>query len=118
MSKFSKYVIEGEVGFHFHCPGCNMTHGIVTDRIKPGPKWNFSGGLDNPTVSPSILVRYWKTPIPPPKDENGKYLLDENGKIVGSKKMVCHSFVREGKIQFLNDCTHELAGETVELGEF
>ena len=28
---------------------------------------------------------------------------------------VCHSFVTDGKIQFLGDCTHELAGQTVEL---
>lgn len=28
---------------------------------------------------------------------------------------ICHSFVRNGKIEFLSDCTHELAGKTVEL---
>jgi hypothetical protein len=27
----------------------------------------------------------------------------------------CHSFVREGKIEFLNDCTHEHAGQTLDL---
>jgi hypothetical protein len=27
----------------------------------------------------------------------------------------CHIFVRDGKIQFLNDCTHELAGKTVPM---
>jgi hypothetical protein len=27
----------------------------------------------------------------------------------------CHSFVTNGKIQFLADCTHKLAGQTVEL---
>jgi hypothetical protein len=30
---------------------------------------------------------------------------------------VCHSFVTDGKIQFLGDCTHALAGQTVELPE-
>ena len=28
---------------------------------------------------------------------------------------VCHSFVTDGRIQFLGDCTHDLAGHTVEL---
>jgi hypothetical protein len=28
---------------------------------------------------------------------------------------VCHSFVTDGKIQFLSDCTHSLANTTVEI---
>ena len=31
---------------------------------------------------------------------------------------VCHSFVTDGRIQFLGDCTHSLAGQTVDLPEF
>jgi len=30
---------------------------------------------------------------------------------------ICHSFIRDGKIQFLGDCTHALAGQTVDLPE-
>lgn len=30
---------------------------------------------------------------------------------------VCHSFVTDGRIQFLSDCTHSLAGQTVDLPE-
>ena len=33
------------------------------------------------------------------------------------KCTICHSFVTDGKIQFLSDCTHGLAGQTVELSE-
>jgi hypothetical protein len=29
--------------------------------------------------------------------------------------MVCHVFVENGKIRFLDDCTHELAGKTVDI---
>lgn len=29
--------------------------------------------------------------------------------------MQCHSFVRDGKIEFLSDCHHELRGQTVDL---
>jgi len=28
---------------------------------------------------------------------------------------ICHSFVTDGQIQFLGDCTHKLAGRTVPL---
>lgn len=31
---------------------------------------------------------------------------------------ICHSFVRDGQIQYLGDCTHEYAGKTVDLPDF
>lgn len=78
----------GEV-FMFHCPGCGYCHWV---REHGRPSWNISGvEIDSPTVSPSILVR-------------GKYR--------------CHSFVREGRIQFLSDCTHSLAGKTMDIPDF
>lgn len=30
---------------------------------------------------------------------------------------VCHLFMREGKLEFLSDCYHELAGKTVPMEE-
>jgi hypothetical protein len=30
----------------------------------------------------------------------------------------CHSFIKEGMIEFQTDCKHELAGKTVHLPEF
>ena len=56
-------------------------------------RWTFNGNVDKPTFSPSLLVH-----------SDGYH-----------KK--CHSFVREGKIQFLGDCEHELAGQTVDMEE-
>ena len=32
-------------------------------------------------------------------------------------RLTCHSFVTDGRIQFLADCTHPLAGQTVDLPE-
>jgi hypothetical protein len=29
----------------------------------------------------------------------------------------CHLFITDGKIEYLADCTHELAGKTVEMEE-
>jgi len=33
----------------------------------------------------------------------------------GVSEYRCHSFVRDGRIEFLSDCTHALKGQTVDL---
>ena len=33
-------------------------------------------------------------------------------------KQVCHSFIKDGNIQYLNDCTHKLAGQTIEIPDW
>jgi len=79
----------------FECPGCLMVHGISRGP-GPGPRWGWNGNVDAPTFTPSVLVRYrWSD---------------------GDR--VCHSFVTDGRIQFLGDCTHSLAGQTVELPDW
>lgn len=72
----------------FRCPGCNDIHMI---KVNGEGAWTWNGDEDKPTISPSILAT----------KPNSEYR--------------CHSFVKEGRIQFLSDCTHELAGQTVEL---
>ncbi|MEN6386225.1 MAG: DUF6527 family protein [Phycisphaerales bacterium] len=82
----------------FDCPGCGYLHMVWVKQPEGGsyPIWEFNGDSENPTISPSILVN-GNVPINPPHTHR------------------CHSFVRDGKIQFLSDCTHSLAGQTVEL---
>lgn len=83
----------------FKCPGCKSKHTILTHYDRgSGPTWTWNGSKDKPTFSPSVLV----TAVDP--EDGDKY--------------VCHSFVNGGEIRFLNDCTHELAGKTVNLGAF
>ena len=101
--------------YHIRCPGCNCTHAI-------GAKiHSFNGNFDKPTFQPSLLVRGTEF------TEKGKAEYeawvaadypDRGGKKFDSKPQVCHSYVTDGKIRFLNDCTHSLAGKTVELPEF
>jgi hypothetical protein len=71
----------------------------------PGPVWSFNGNADQPTFSPSILVT-WNEPSDVPEE------FDDTTK---DKKHICHSFVVNGEIRFLNDCTHKLAGQHVKL---
>ena len=104
--KFRKAIAkDGEIRYHFMCPGCNMVHGIVTES-KTRPCWQFNGDVNKPTVSPSIKVTY---PANPNAEEQFKEWRTER---------ICHSFIREGMIQFLGDCWHDLKGKTVELPEF
>jgi hypothetical protein len=42
----------------------------------------------------------------------GEFVCDEAGKPLPQR---CHSFVRNGRIEFLGDCTHALASQTVDL---
>jgi len=41
-----------------------------------------------------------------------------DGKRYPGADVVCHSFVTDGRIQFLGDCTHTLAGQTVDLPDW
>jgi hypothetical protein len=88
----------------------------VRVRPAPSPSWDWNGSYDAPTFAPSILVR------------SGHYLPEHNVPecwcTFNAKHpeeppdfvcSVCHSFVTDGKIQFLSDCTHSLAGQTVPL---
>lgn len=95
----------------FWCPGCNEAHTIVHG----GGGWKWNGNAEQPTFEPSVLVKYYRAspeglammermePLPPGMER------------YPGKHMVCHSFVRDGRIQFLGDCTHQLAGQTVPL---
>ena len=90
MAKVRSYVDDN--AHIIFCPACGCGH--LFDR-----RWTFNGDRDKPTFTPSMLVNAHLHEIDP------KYIR-------------CHSFVTDGKIQYLSDCTHDLAGQTVELPEW
>ena len=92
-------------GWRFHCPGCDEEH--VIDRT-----WQCDDDPEKPTISPSILVYAHKMCV---LDANGEPTKDEAGNLVTKDSFRCHSFVRAGRIEFLGDSTHPLAGQTVGL---
>jgi len=53
--------------------------------------WTWNGSTERPTFSPSLLVNAERP------------------------ERRCHLFVRDGHIEFLPDCHHPLAGQTVEM---
>lgn len=101
----------------FDCPGCGGPH-IV--NLTGQHAWAFNGDFERPTLSPSVLVRtghYCNRPPVP-----GNCACDFQQRFPDEDPWdwpcsICHSYVREGRIEFLNDCTHSLAGQTVELPE-
>lgn len=96
----------------FLCPGCDESH-CFDEKI-----WQFNGDMEKPTISPSVLVRTVKMPDPIPRNADGSYKIGADGRVEGSKDSVCHSFVKDGKIQFLDDCSHDKAGQTLDLEDF
>lgn len=75
----------------FDCPGCASIHMLPVT----GPRaWGWNRDLERPTLTPSIFVNVGgSNPAEP----------------------ICHSFVTDGKIRYLADCTHAMAGQTVDL---
>jgi hypothetical protein len=83
----------------FWCPACHCCHWFKT--TPPEPQWTRNNNIDKPTVRASILVRH------------GKYL-DKNDP-TKYEKIICHLYITDGNIEYLSDCTHNLAGKTVEM---
>lgn len=113
LSKILRSVEGG--GLMFWCPGCDGAH-MVRTGDGPGPRWGYNGNPDQPTFTPSVLVRgqTWTPPVTPENMAEWKRAPWEQAKV----ETVCHSFVEAGRIRFLNDCTHSLAGQTVEIPAF
>lgn len=81
---------DGVLGGHVvFCPGCRIGH--LFDL-----RWTFNRDFERPTFTPSMLVNA----------ELSKRYPD-------AKR--CHSYVTDGRIQFLDDCDHDLKGQTVDL---
>ena len=80
-----------EEAYLFFCPGCECSHWVRMRGKEPCWTWNSDRVV--PTIAPSIKV--------------------ESGNADGPT--CCHLFIRDGKIEFLSDCTHRLAGQTVPM---
>lgn len=97
MAKVYPYKSGDEIAlWAFYCPGCKYDHALAIRQYQEGgnPQWNFNGDVDKPTFSPSLLV------------------------FGGDPDRRCHTFIKKGQIQFLDDCFHELKGQTVEIPDY
>ena len=81
---------DGTIKHMFVCLACGCCHFFIE------PKWGWNQDREKPTVTGSVLVRHHRN----------------------DKDIVCHSFVKDGKIEYLGDCTHEKKGLTEEIIDF
>jgi hypothetical protein len=80
--------VEEATHLKFNFPG--PTEYLILPVSRDGGKgWQWNGSLESPTLQPSILSR--------------------------STSFQCHSYITDGKVQFLGDCSHDLKGQTVDL---
>ena len=115
-------------GVIFKCPGCGWNHELPLSNYRPNGvteeciqaakrhHWTFNGSFDSPTFHPSL---HWKTGHYVDGTPEADCWLCKRAKQKGyqSSCMICHSWVRDGKIEFLADCTHSYKGQTLELPE-
>lgn len=81
------------VGYQFYCAGCKWLHCFYVEKIDTNsPVWKFNGDLEKPTFEPSYITGHKSIP-----------------------KQTCHLFLRDGKLEYLSDSVHELAGQTIDL---
>lgn len=102
MAKAHTKVVNGLTYASIWCVGCRHPHSVPvrqTGDHEPRPSWEFDGNLESPTMRPSLLV-------------NGP------GKHHHPSGPICHSWITNGRIQFLPDSTHDHAGQTLDLPEY
>lgn len=81
--------------FLFYCPGCELLHGVWPQEYPnplTGASWAWNNSHQKPTFSPSLLIAG-----DPPRSKR------------------CHLFIEDGKIRYLDDCDHRLAGCTIPM---
>jgi hypothetical protein len=109
MGQLSAKLRNVQGGFSYWCQGCEEMHAVNAG-------WQFDGNLEAPTFSPSVLVTSghyapgWTGP-----SCWCTYNAEHPDKAAPFKCSRCHTFIKGGMVQFLGDCTHALAGQTLPL---
>lgn len=91
-------------------PLCNRFMPVMLKGRREGSgKWTWNGNTERPTLMPSILTTT--------TDELTDDELDriKSGEKVEPREIRCHTWITDGKVQFLPDCSHEFAGQTLDL---
>jgi hypothetical protein len=91
-------------GFAWWCPACEEVHPLPSG-------WTFNGDLDKPTFSPSFR-HSGKQIVKIDGKWNGEWVCDESGRAVD---WCCHYVVTNGQVAYCGDCTHAMAGKTIEM---
>jgi hypothetical protein len=93
--KILRKVEDVNTKYAFWCPACKCAHFFQTTGY---PDWKLTGSMLNPTITPSIRVQGYSEVL--------------------QKNYVCHSVITGGIIEYMGDCTHELAGKEIQMEAF
>ena len=71
-------------------PSGQLTFPVILHGTRKGTNcWTWNGSIDAPTLKPSVLTK--------------------------GHGFLCHTWINDGKAQFLDDCSHEYKGQTLDL---
>lgn len=77
-------------------PTGRLTLPVIQSGSRAGTNcWTWNGDTEKPTLRPSVRTESHNVNNP----------------------WLCHSWISDGQVQFLDDCTHELRNQTVPLGD-
>lgn len=94
MGQVNAKLRRGTDTYFWYCPACRELHPLPDG-------WTFNGNLDKPTFSPSFKHHWNCGPlVEPPKREGLN---------------ICHYIVTDGRVAYCGDCTHDMAGQTIEM---
>lgn len=86
--------VADDSGWIIYCFACGCGHKFNRKQ------WQFNGDYVLPTFSPALR---WRVPPNPLSNQH---------------EHICHCTIRDGKIEYADDCTHAMAGMTYDLHEF
>lgn len=79
-------------------PTGHLTLPVIQKGTRDGTHcWTWNGSTDSPTLKPSVLTEGFSS--------------------VTEQPFRCHTWINEGYVQFLSDCSHGLADSTLCLLE-
>lgn len=119
----SKLASMGDGMYRHFCPGCKRFHYFSTIRDPEfnNPIWEWNGDPVRVTIHPSMWI-YTEQPkgigTPEFKKIMEKKKEDPSFKIPYERRTICHYWLKDGMITYLEDSAHELKGQTVVLPEF
>ncbi len=78
--------------YQYQCPGCGYPHAFALQTEGGHHAWNQDYNF--PTITPSLLQNF------------------------GGNSRLCHAYITNGRIAYLGDCEHALAGQEIELPDW
>jgi hypothetical protein len=96
------------VTIHIPGPSEQITLPVILKGRREGTNcWSWNGSVDAPTLRPSVLT------------EGMQFLnvAEDAADPVNWRPFRCHTWINDGQAQFLDDCSHELRGQTLDLLE-